>query len=128
MTRFFLTLTVFIAISFTPQTSRAEPGKEETPVVIILEHSWQLEEEWDKIKKTKYSWWATVKNLSEISQEVSIYYSLLDKDGFPLARNTRSQTVGPLETVEITSDSYIHNQKIPQAVSSRATLKSRPLR
>lgn len=101
-------------------------GEEDGPVV-VLEHSWKIEEEWERIKKTKYSWRATVKNNSNTRQKVSLYFIVTDSAGLPLDRNTTSGTVPPGETIELRSDSYLDNNLVDLAVGSRITLESRSL-
>jgi uncharacterized protein with NRDE domain len=109
-----------------PAAVSAQPARKNPPDVVVLSHSWKLEEEWPNIRKTKYSWRATVENRTDVSQEVSIYHLLLDENDYPLARNAASRVIGPHETAEITSDSYVENGIIGQIKKSRADLKARP--
>lgn len=99
----------------------------ETVAVEILEHSWNLDEDWPKIRKTKYNWRALVRNNTPKHQRVWLYYSLLDETGIPLARNATNQRMGPNQTLEIKSDSYIDTTLKFQVDSSRAVVESRPL-
>lgn len=100
---------------------------EETPLVEILDHSWRIEEEWERIKKTKYSWRATVKNHSNARQKVALFFIVTDEKGLPLDRNTTTGTVSPGETLEIRSDSYLDNNLVEMAVGSQISIESRPL-
>lgn len=104
------------------QTARKNP-----PDVVVVSHSFKLEEEWPKIGKTKYSWKATVENRTEVPQRVSIYYNLLDGDDYPLAKNTAARVIGPHEAAEIASDSYVENGIIDKIAKSRADLTARPV-
>ena len=106
----------------------AQPLPEEQLPVVLLEHSWQLEEEWTKIRKTKYSWRAKVKNNTSNRQKVSVCYTLVNEAGAPLARNMMSREVAPHQMLEITSDSYVVNWIIPHITASRAVIKSDVLR
>jgi hypothetical protein len=104
------------------------PSLSQDPEAVeLLEHSWKLEEEWPKIRKTKYSWRAKVKNNTAHRQKVSVYYTLLTEAGAPLARNTASRVIAPRQTLEITSDSYVENRVIPHIAASRAVIKSNDL-
>jgi hypothetical protein len=109
-----------------PSPVPAQPARKNPPDVVVLSHSWKLEEEWPKIKKTKYSWRARVENRTDVTQKVSIYHLLLDSDDYPLARNAAERVIGPHETVEIVSDSYVENGIIDKIKSSRADLSARP--
>ncbi|HSG06107.1 MAG TPA: cupin domain-containing protein [Nitrospiria bacterium] len=101
--------------------------EEDSPAVEVVEHSWKIEEEWERIKKTKYSWRAIVKNNSEKRQKVSLFFVVTDSKGLPLDRNTTSETLLSGETREIHSDSYLDNNLVEAAVGSRITLETKPV-
>jgi len=124
--KYSLILIPLISVLLASLDSEAQTGKKNPPDVVVLEHSWKLEEEWPNIRKTKYSWRAVVENRTDVSQKVAIYYNLLGENDYPLARNTAGGVIGPHETAEITSDSYVENGIISQIIASRADLKARP--
>jgi hypothetical protein len=115
-----------VLLLLAPLPTAAQMERKNPPDVVVLEHSWKLEEEWPNIRKTKYSWRAKVENRTDVSQKVMIYFNLLGKNDYPLARNTTGRVIGPHETAEITSDSYVENGIIEQIIASRADLKARP--
>jgi len=111
-----------------PPASLAEPLAGKSQPVELLDHSWQLEEEWTKTRKTRYSWRARVRNHSDVAQKVSVYYYLLDENGSTVARNTMSRIVPPLQTLEINSDSYVGSSIVSLIKAGRAVVKSNPKR
>lgn len=120
-----LFLVPLVLLVWLPAIAAAHPLRKNPPDVVIVKHSWKLEEEWPKIKKTKYSWRATVENRTDFAQKVSVYHTLLGRTGRPLARNAAERIIGPHETVEITSDSYVENGIIDQIQSSDTYLMAR---
>lgn len=95
------------------------------PEVELLDHSWHPGEVWEKIGKTQFYWTSRVRNHGPIRLKVSVYYSLRDKNDFPLARNVYSRIVGPGETAEIKADSYIESRLLPRVVRGTAEIRSR---
>ncbi|MBI3802143.1 MAG: hypothetical protein HY282_00070 [Nitrospirae bacterium] len=91
--------------------------------VEVLEHHWRPDVVWEKIGKTKFFWSATVRNHSNARRRIFVYYDLLSADNVPLASNVANKMIEPLQTVEITSDSYINNTFLPQIKNSRVTVK-----
>ncbi|MEE9232850.1 MAG: hypothetical protein V3U07_05305 [Nitrospirales bacterium] len=116
-----LLIPLIMILSEMPISAQSLP--EDRTSVELIGHSWQLEEEWPKIHKTKYSWRAKVRNNTSHQRKVSVYYTLLNEAGAPLARNTTSQVIAPHQTLEITSDSYVENRIIPYITTSRAVIK-----
>lgn len=123
-----LTLVVFLILGGAnqafPLLSEAwAEGPEGLPEVEVLSHEWRLDVVWGKIRKTKYIWTATVRNNSDERKKVFLYLSLVNKDDIPVARNMASQLIGPHQTVEVTSDSYIENLVLPKITNSRIKIR-----
>jgi hypothetical protein len=95
------------------------------PGVEILKHEWRPGTVWERIGKTKFIWSATVRNHSDVRQRVFVYYDLLDDQNRPLASNVANKIIGPQQTVNVFSDSYINTDFLPKVRSSRATVKLR---
>ena len=108
-----------------PAIAPAAVFAQDDPIIEILDHEWHPDEVWEKIGKTKYFWSATVRNNSDTPKRVDVYYSLVDATDTPLARNATNRSIGPHETVEITSDSYITTKVLPLIKSSRVSVKVR---
>ena len=124
--KFFPAVYIWMAIIIVPWASLAEPLPNESPPVELLDHSWRFEEALPKVLRTTYSWRAKVRNNSDVHQKVSVYYHLMDENGFSFARNMMSRIVPPHQTVEITSDSYVGNSIVPVIKNSRAVIKFQP--
>ncbi len=97
--------------------------RRDASMIEILRHEYHIDETWEKIGKTKYIWKVTFENHSDVRKRVYAYYSLLDPNGVPLARNVANRFVGPHETAEITANSYIMTLKVPEIANSRVQLK-----
>jgi hypothetical protein len=93
------------------------------PAIEVLKHEWHPDTVWERIGKTKFVWKATVRNNSDIRQRVYVYCDLLDAGKVPLARNVANRRIGPHQTVEVISDSYIISAELPNVKSSRVTVK-----
>lgn len=122
--KFPLGLLLFIVLlNGDPLPAQNQPPEKAS--VEVLEHSWNLDEDWPKIRKTKYSWRVLVRNNTPQRQRVWLYYSLLDETGHPLARNATNRRMAPNQILEIQSDSYIDTTLKSQVESSRVVIKSR---
>ena len=121
-----LSVGVFTIGWFLVCDAKAEPENMPTEVE-VLTHDWKPDEVWERIGKTKYLWHATVRNNTDQRQRIFVYYELLDAAAVPLARNATNTFVGPRETVNVTSDSYITTSVLSKVVASRATVKVDPL-
>ena len=93
------------------------------PVVEVLVHEWHPDVVWERIGKTKFIWRATVRNNSNERKRVYVYYDLLDGTSVSIARNVTNRYIEPLETLEITADSYILTEDLPTVKGSRAVAK-----
>lgn len=111
---------VLIALVIPSMAAPPDPSDVE-----VLEHQWRPDAVWEKIGKTKFIWSATLHNHSSVKRRVFVYYDLLSADNIPLASNVANKMIGPLQTVEIVSDSYINSNFLPQVKSSRVTVKLR---
>jgi len=89
----------------------------------VLAHAWHPDEVWERIGKTKFVWYATVRNHSGVRKRVYLYYDLLDENHVPVARNVTNKYVGPHETLKIIADSYIMSIDLPRVKGSRVTVK-----
>ncbi len=101
----------------------SDSGQEPLPEVEILKHEWRADAAWERIGKTKFIWSATVRNHSATKKRVFIYYDLLDDRNRPLASNVVNKMIGPKQTADLFSDSYINTDLLPKVRSSRATVK-----
>jgi hypothetical protein len=91
--------------------------------VEVLNHEWRADAVWERIGKTKFIWSATVRNHSDTKKRVFVYYDLLDDRNHPLASNVVNKMIGPKQTADLLSDSYINTDLLPKVRSSRATVK-----
>ncbi len=93
------------------------------PEVEVLQHEWRADAVWERIGKTKFIWSATIRNHSDTKKRVFVYYDLLDDRNHPLASNVVNKMIGPKQTADLFSDSYINTDLLPKVRSSRATVK-----
>jgi len=91
--------------------------------VEVLNHEWRSDEVWLNGGKTKFLWNATIRNNSEVRKRVYVYYSLLDDNNVPLARNVANKYVGPGKTTKILANSYIMTVDLPRVTHSSVTIK-----
>lgn len=105
----------------------ATAGQERVLGVEVLAHGWKPTETWDRIGKTRFAWEAQVKNHSDRPLRVFVYYDLLSREGFPLARNVMNEIVPAGAVRLIRGDSYIETPYLPYVTESRAVAKPRPL-
>ncbi len=101
----------------------AEAADRDVSKVEIIKHEYHLDEDWDKVGKTKYIWKVTIRNHSNVRKRVFAYVYLLDEEDVPLARNVANRMIDAHQTTEIVADSYIMTHKVPHVVRSRIKLK-----
>jgi len=109
---------IFFAV-FAP----ADSPDTDTSAVKVIKHEWRPDTVWEKIGSTKYIWKATLHNNSDKELKVSVFFVLLNKNDSPLARNMAQKQIGPRQTLEVVSDSYIRTSVLPKVHSSQISVK-----
>ena len=121
---FFFFLVFSLLIGSISSSSIATAEDRSSSEIEIISHEWHPDQVWELIGKTKFVWKATLRNQSDVRKRVFVYYDLLDEENRPLASNVANKFIGPHQTMEIISDSYINSSFLPQVTHSRVTVKT----
>jgi hypothetical protein len=89
----------------------------------LIEQSWSLGQNWERIGKTQYRWRAVIANRAAAPRRVTVYFVLVDAAGAALDRNAAAATIPAGATATVESDSYLDTSLVGRAAAGQIELR-----